>query len=433
MSSKKNKLFFYFLAFVAYFCLLQVVLFPIAHNRNKSAQQETKSAVSDRLDAFVMKAKPLNAGLLIDDQRLKTKPMLDNQNIHHSRVDIHKAVQQAVTGSLENLPTWLQDYVIWHNQVRSTLTAENYSSRRFLIMKCLVCDDHCGGTADRLVPIPLMLFVAHQTKRLLLIYWERPAALEDFLAPTLLDWRLPSFLRSQMHCNDTSVLGTVDLTVEHAQSEERIVSTRCQSSNYGAKYYNEQRMLRNASEAPFDFIFRDVWRSVFQPSPIIRSLVEDALEKLHLFPNEYAAAHLRGLYGQPNRSQPVLDVWTRRAVNCASQIRPGGPIYFASDSAYATQTAQEYGQFRGGNDIIVTRPTKTNQQQQPLHLDKGASSNASFYYDTFVDLYLLSMSQCLVYSKGGFGKWGSLLSFNHSCSYRFLSSTQAKGCKWAKK
>jgi hypothetical protein len=438
MSLKKNKLLTYFLAFAVIFCLLHVVLYEYqsAHNTNKKAsQQETKTAVSDRLDAFVVKVKPSNAGLLIDDQRLKTSLMLANQNIYRTRVDIHKAVQQAVTGSLENLPIWLQDYVIWHNQARSTLTAENYSSHRFLIMKCLECDDRCGGTADRLVPIPLMLFVAHQTKWLLLIYWERPVPLEEFLSPTLLDWRLPSFLQSQMHCNDTSVLGTVDLIVEHAQSEERIVSTRCQSANYGAQYYNEQRMLRNASETPFNFIFRDVWRSVFQPSPIIRSLVEDALEKLHLFPNEYAAAHLRGLYGQHNRSQRVLDAWTRSAVNCASQIRPGGPIYFASDAAYATQTAQEYGEFRGGNGIVVTRPSNTDnqqQQQQPLHLDKGASSDASSYYDTFVDLYLLSMSQCLVYSKGGYGKWGSLLGFNYSCGYRFLSSTQAKRCKWAK-
>jgi hypothetical protein len=437
MSLKNNKLFMYFLAFTAVFCLLQIVLYQNAHNNYiKSAQQETKTAVSDRLGAFVMNAKPSNAGMLIDEQSLKTKPMLVNQNTsYRTRVDIHKAVQQAVTGSLENLPTWLQDYIIWHNQVRSTLAAENYSSHRFLIMTCLACDDRCGGTADRLVPIPLMLFVAHQTKRLLLIYWERPAPLEDFLSPTLLDWRLPSFLKSKIHChNDTSVLGTVDLIVEHAQSEERIVSTRCQSANYGAQYYNEQQMLRNTSDTLFDLIFRDVWRSMFQPSPMIRTLVEDALEKLHLFPNEYAAAHLRGLYGQHNRSQRVLDAWTRSAVNCASQIRPGGPIYFASDSAYATQTAQEYGEFRGGNGIVVvTRPTNTNTNpQQPLHLDKGASSNASSYYDTFVDLYLLSMSQCLVYSKGGFGKWGSLLSFNYSCGYRFLSSSQSKRCKWAR-
>jgi hypothetical protein len=429
MGLKNNKLFAYFLAFAAVFCLLHVFLYQNAYNKNKSAQQETKPAVKDRLDAFVMKVRPSNAGILV----LKTKPMLlANQNMYRTRVDIHEAVEQAITGSLETLPTWLQDYVIWHNQVRSTLNAENYSRHRFLVMKCLACDDRCGGTADRLLPIPLMLFVAHQTKRLLLIYWERPVPLEEFLSPTLLDWRLPSFLQSQMHCIDTSVLGTVDLIVEHAHSKERIVSTRCQSANYGAQYYNEQRILRNASETPFNFIFRDVWRSVFQPSPIIRSLLEDALEKLHLFPNEYAAAHLRGLYGQHNRSQRVLDAWTQSAVNCASQIRPGGPIYLASDSTYATQTAQEYGEFRGGNGIVVTRPTNNKRQQQPLHLDKGQSSNASSYYDTFVDLYLLTMSQCLVYSKGGFGKWGSLLSFNYSCGYRFLSSTQAKRCKWVK-
>jgi hypothetical protein len=65
-------------------------------------------------------------------------------------------------------------------------------------MQCIQgLDDHCGGTADRLKPFLFLLREAHVTKRILLIYWTRPAKLEEFLVPPRggLDWRAPTWLQ----------------------------------------------------------------------------------------------------------------------------------------------------------------------------------------------------------------------------------------------
>ena len=62
-------------------------------------------------------------------------------------------------------------------------------------MQCLADQDkqRCGGTADRLKPIPFMLRMAYNTRRTLLIRWTRPAKLEEFLVPPKggIDWRVP--------------------------------------------------------------------------------------------------------------------------------------------------------------------------------------------------------------------------------------------------
>jgi hypothetical protein len=34
---------------------------------------------------------------------------------------------------------------------------------------------------------------------------------------------------------------------------------------------------------------------------------------------------------------------TVNVINCASQLHPGGPVYFAADITFAVEVAQEYG------------------------------------------------------------------------------------------
>ena len=58
-------------------------------------------------------------------------------------------------------------------------------------------DDHCGGTADRLKPFLFILREAYKMKRYLLIYWTKPARLEEYLVPPKggIDWRAPEWLQ----------------------------------------------------------------------------------------------------------------------------------------------------------------------------------------------------------------------------------------------
>jgi hypothetical protein len=64
---------------------------------------------------------------------------------------------------------------------------------RFLIMECLDAHASCGGTSDRLKPLPSLLRVAHIFNCFLLIRWIRPAKLEEFLLPPKggIDGRVP--------------------------------------------------------------------------------------------------------------------------------------------------------------------------------------------------------------------------------------------------
>lgn len=84
------------------------------------------------------------------------------------------------------------------------------------------------------------------------------------------------------------------------------------------------------------------------------------------------------------------------ALNCASNLRPGKPIFLASDSKDAVEIGLKYGEFR--NAKIVSHESNPNP---PLHLDKAVNTAnngllqhpPSDYYDTFIDLYLLAFGR----------------------------------------
>ena len=108
---------------------------------------------------------------------------------------------------------------------------------------------------------------------------------------------------------------------------------------------------------------------------------------------------------------------------------PGAPILMASDFSRCTQVAVEYGQQKSAH--VVAR----EQMALPLHLDKAdgvESRQASDFYDTFVDLYLMGMARCVTYNRGGFGQWASLLSHNSTCYHNQKTSQKGIGapCNW---
>jgi hypothetical protein len=98
------------------------------------------------------------------------------------------------------LPDWMRRYLRWHRQKRLHMQIHGsrlFKQERWLVVQCLgEHDSNCGGTADRLKPLPWALRVAHNTKRILLIHWTKPGHLEDFLLPPQggIDWRAPAWL-----------------------------------------------------------------------------------------------------------------------------------------------------------------------------------------------------------------------------------------------
>lgn len=135
------------------------------------------------------------------------------------------------------------------------------------------------------------------------------------------------------------------------------------------------------------------------------------------------SAHLRRAF--EGASQTPLNVTTTprneqregtmNAINCASQLLPGRPVYFASDATFAKHEAKAYAE-RTNHSVIVF----------PIHLEFATNKTVSNYYPVFLDLFLMANGRCVSYSKGGYGVWGSLLSSNASCS----SSHLRQKCAW---
>jgi hypothetical protein len=116
-------------------------------------------------------------------------------------------------------------------------------------------------------------------------------------------------------------------------------------------------------------------------------------------------------------------------INCASSLFPGAPVYFAADIKFAVEVAREYGQQRslpvGSLDF----------SENPIHFDKDPEwqkRDPSEYDDTFVDLFMLGQSRCVAYSNGGYGTFGSLLSYNANCSTRYFKGRNInfRKCLW---
>ena len=87
------------------------------------------------------------------------------------------------TAAHSALPAWMQEYIAWHVKQIKRLTKDNWREHKFLISRCLQSDPKCGGVSDRLKTLPLLMLLAAQSRRIFLLHWSRPVALEEFLLP----------------------------------------------------------------------------------------------------------------------------------------------------------------------------------------------------------------------------------------------------------
>lgn len=112
-----------------------------------------------------------------------------------------KYQQESAEELLRQLPQWIQDYVQWHAEMRRQFPGmqlfDNPKAPPILLRTCLGI---CGGLHDRLGQLPWDLYLANQTRRVLLLAWQRPQPLESFLMPnTMLNWSVPYEFRTGFH------------------------------------------------------------------------------------------------------------------------------------------------------------------------------------------------------------------------------------------
>ncbi|KAL3758234.1 hypothetical protein ACHAWU_004872 [Discostella pseudostelligera] len=92
----------------------------------------------------------------------------------------------------QKLPQWLDNYFHWHNSMRHQypgLSLFTHPDSPGVLIKS--CAFKCGGLHDRFGGLGWDLYLANQTKRVLLIHWCIPAPIEYYLVPNVVDWTLP--------------------------------------------------------------------------------------------------------------------------------------------------------------------------------------------------------------------------------------------------
>ena len=347
------------------------------------------------------------------------------------------------------LPPWMKDYFTWHYQQRSqiitTLPQDHFQQHRFLIVQCLLTDSVCGGASDRLQPLPLFLLLAHQSQRILLIKWDRPSRLEEFLLPATpyFNWSVPSWMDDDPHFQDLLLRAqkiNKPKNYPRINKTNVIVTMRLQMADHGAQLYNAYYGNKN-NKSTFAQVFRECWWTCFRLAPPVQArflqtqqqlgLVSSSQQQQRQQQQQYAAVHIRSMYVvEEQRKAKVFP----NAINCGYQfLRHRQPrnnntnamslmtkLFVASDSKKTLRRAMAHAK-------RLNLPASARlDEAQPLHLDRGSNMlrstetdwmnyTAKDYYDVWVDLYLLADAQCIAFNKGGFGRWANLLSADPNC------------------
>jgi hypothetical protein len=353
------------------------------------------------------------------------------------RVNVHKPGDRGTKNLWDDsntIPPWMKRYFAWHRSERSKLTRENWESKRYLVLRCLRADSMCGGASDRLSALPYIIMLASQTNRLLFIHWSRPAPLEEFLVPPLggFNWTPPDAVEFALRgvggrINDKRVNATYivsePMNAYWAATSRTVVEARTKgvASTFGDSLIAVYDASRDSpSDASFEQVFSDVWRVMFEPAPPVAAKIQQTLQEHGLKAHGYVSAHIRA---QHLRNTTGDTAAIKNALHCAVYLQPDVPVYLASDSPEVARFGMNYGRH------VLNRSVAAGVRDEPsLHLDRGlnfymessdwARYPASAYYDTFVDLYILSYGICTTSGMGGYGHWATMLSRNPTCSIK---------------
>ena len=347
------------------------------------------------------------------------------------------------------IPSWMKDYFEWHAETRQKLNESNWKDYHYLLQRCVQADKKCSGASDRLKAIPSVIRMAYtaQPRRLLFVYWSRPASLEAFLVPPQggFDWRVPAWLEDKLEVERRGPKFWLD-DAQAMQKWPTVPDQVVRIKNIrGSDYYEK---MRAANEPSFEQVYRHCWNVVFEPSPAVAARIQEEMQSLQLKPHHYVAAHVRSLYVSDTQEQSEEEP----AIQCAAQLLSASSeadpatgqqdretkkpktlskIYFASDSQNVTKRGLSYGMSR--NISIVARISDAD----PVHLDRGRSFlqnsddwktiGIESFYDIFVDLFLLASSRCVVFGVGGYGEWAAKLSEDYTCSINYRNTPCSNG------
>lgn len=381
---------------------------------------------------------------------------------------------------LLELPSWIREYTIWHSQMRQQFPGMQLfthpNAPPVLIRACLGL---CGGLHDRVGQLPWDLYLANATQRVLLLAWQRPRALENFLVPNhphLLDWTIPE----EFHCgfddmhrvrNFTELFQgypedhptdqfwnhDIDAALERAKTEFKHHKVlRHRILGHLGEHHLQQRLQRlgESDDVHSNPHFGRIFWLFFRPSPPIEASIHQIFQVLQLRPFLYSAVHCRvrhpkatsygnhfvgknpkypadktGLPWYGDTRQFALTVATD-ALNCSRIVASTEPVYFLSDSndlvRHVTMELVD-PQFVQENRSMIDMSLYSIVQNDPpikardvteetVHLDRQKGRLAPAYYDTFVDLMLVIHARCVIYGIGYYAAFGAKIS-GTQCQY----------------
>ncbi len=330
------------------------------------------------------------------------------------------------------LPPWMQTYFQWHTQrVKNLQTPLQWSRQRLLVIRCLD-EDRCGGTADRLKSLPLYLAVAAKTHRVLFLRWTRPFPLESFMVPgDQLNWTVPDMVVPLMDGNvsKASFGAQALLQTVRAARNPGIWLVEGAAQMAGGNLFVKVASEMDDAVKPASTFFHEMFLALFRPAPALLPLVEHQMQVLNLRPNQFVTAHIRAKYpGEPYRETwnlTLLERTVTNAIDCASSLAQSLPVYVASDTLVTLQAAQHYP---SKTRVVSHLDANALPHQDPPHLNFAKEDDPSAFFSIFVDLFIMSQSRCVAFGAGGFGRFGSLVSFNTSCQVTHSTRGKWKNC-----
>jgi len=362
---------------------------------------------------------------------------------HTSTTNNSTYTSPIVKEALTHLPDWLQNYTKWHAEQIKNRT----SSTKYLVLVCLKTMT-CGGASDRLRPLPLILYIAHRTKRVLLIKWEK-LLLEDFQLPPPggIDWRYPKDLPLGPHykgqCKGCKHYCNLYDCQQDSITNKQVLLINSQSDNY--KF--SQHLFK--TETKPQGTFREIWQILFEPSPPMAALINQTMMKFRLTPGNYLAAHLRMKY--PKRfvrpiqrinatSQDPEDLkmfhgWAEGAINCVvhkAQTKKL-PVYFSADNLPIISWVVHQSPFSNNQTcpIRVAGIDYGHREDSEHPTWKGMSSweehNPEEFYNVFLDWGIMGNSKCVSYGLGGYGLMGARLA-GDECSIQHRKKWDSVNC-----
>jgi len=322
--------------------------------------------------------------------------------------------------------------------LKSIRNETDWLQQRIFVVRCMD-NDICGGTADRLRPLPMYLAMAARSKRLLFIRWNRPTRLEVFMDPYQLNWVVPDTLVPLLdNKNGTSSRSRKleQMAREAMKPDLWLLEGLSQAMTHGDLYNSVVADLEESVGRPRQHpreYFHDMFLALFRPVPAVQIIIDSLMDKLDLHPNQFVATHIRALYpGHPyEKSRNIQDLrpTVEHAVQCASSRLIGAPVFVAADNVAAKEIAQDYGRtnkiFPIVSDIDMDNDNNNATRQDAVHMEFDQKEDPSAFFGIFVDLFIMSQSRCVAVGVGGFGRFGSLASFNASC--RAVYGKQHKG------